>query len=140
MQSFPEVGSKFQISNGGGDTPVWRSDGKEPLYFGPNGSSTSVPVETGATFRAGASQVLCQVSPPNASNGSRAVFALDRNGQRILVNRGAEDTKRKEITLVANLGSGSKEKMRVCGEQTLADTDRSQRISSCIMRLFTGLT
>jgi hypothetical protein len=56
------------------------------------------------------------------------------------VNRGAEDTKRKEITLVANQGSGSKEKMRVCGEQRLADTDRSQRISSCIVRLFTGLT
>jgi len=102
VQSFPNSGSKFQISNGGGDAPVWRSDGKELLYFGPNGSITSVRVETGATFRARTSTILFQVLSPNNSNGPRTYFALDRDGRRILVNRGAENPNQKGITLVTN--------------------------------------
>jgi len=109
VQSFPNVGSKFQISDGGGDAPVWRSDGKELLYFGPNGSITSVPVETGATFRAGAPQILFQVPPPNTSNGPRTVFVLAHDG-RILVNRGVEDANRREITVVASWEAELKKK------------------------------
>jgi hypothetical protein len=81
---------------------VWRSDGKELLYFGPNSSITSVPVETGATFRAGASQTLFQVPSPDTSNAPRSVFVLGRDGQRVLVNRGVSDSSRKEITVLAN--------------------------------------
>jgi len=102
VQSFPEVGSKFQVSNGGGDNPVWRSDGKELVYFGTNSTIIAMAVETGATFRAGASQLLFQVPPPDTSNAPRSVFVLDRDGQRILVNRGVSDSSRKEITVLTN--------------------------------------
>lgn len=56
-----QTAGEIHLSSGG--------DGRELLYFGPNGSITSVPVETGATFRPGASQVLFQVPQLHESDG-----------------------------------------------------------------------
>ena len=101
VQSFPEAGAKFQISNDGGDCPVWRNDGKELFYFGGSNYIVAVPVETGATFRAGAPQALFSVATRSLS-GSRSVFALSSDGQRILVNQLLEESNRTPISVVAN--------------------------------------
>ena len=103
VQSFPEAGAKFQISNDGGDYPVWRNDGKELFYFGGRGSNSivAVTVETGATFRAGAPQALFQAPLRNLSS-SRTVFVLSPDGQRILANQLLEESIRTPITVVAN--------------------------------------
>jgi dipeptidyl aminopeptidase/acylaminoacyl peptidase len=109
VQSFPESGSKFQISNDGGDCPVWRNDGKELFYFGASKSIVAVPVETGTTFRAGAPQTLFQVPLPNLA-GSRTVFVVLPDGQRILVNQLLEESNRTPITVVANWDAELKKK------------------------------
>jgi serine/threonine protein kinase len=101
VQSFPEAGAKFQISNDGGDCPVWRNDGKELFYLGASNHIVAVPVETGATFRAGAPQALFSVATGSLS-GSRSVFALSSDGQRILVNQLLEESNRTPISVVAN--------------------------------------
>jgi serine/threonine protein kinase len=101
VQSFPEAGAKFQISNDGGDCPVWRNDGKELFYFGESNSIVAVSVETGATFRAGAPQALFSVATGGMS-GSRSIFALSSDGQRILVNQLLEEFNRTPISVVAN--------------------------------------
>jgi eukaryotic-like serine/threonine-protein kinase len=101
VQSFPEAGAKFQISNDGGDCPVWRNDGKELFYFGASDSIVAVPVETGAKFRAGAPYALFHVSLPNLG-GFRTVFGLSPDGQRILVNQLLEGTSRTPVSVVAN--------------------------------------
>ena len=36
VTSFPDAHGKWQISNGGGDQPKWRSDGKELFYMTPD--------------------------------------------------------------------------------------------------------
>jgi len=101
VQSFPEAGAKFQISTDGGDCPVWRNDGKELFYFGGSNSIVAVSVETGTTFRAGAPQALFSVAAGSLS-GSRSLFALSSDGQRILVNQLLEESKRTPISVVAN--------------------------------------
>jgi eukaryotic-like serine/threonine-protein kinase len=97
VQSFPEAVAKFQISNDGGESPLWRNDGKELFYFGGSDSIVAVPVETGAAFRAGARQTLFRVPA-----SSRTLFVLSPDGQRILVNQLLEESIRTPITVVAN--------------------------------------
>jgi eukaryotic-like serine/threonine-protein kinase len=102
LQSFPEAGAKFQISNDGGDCPLWRNDGKELFYVGGSDSIVAVPVETGATFRAAARQTLFRVPRlPNLAS-SRTVFVLSPDGQRILVNQLLEESNQTPVSVVAN--------------------------------------
>ena len=44
VQSFPGPGTKSQVSRNGGSHPVWRSDGRELFYLGPDGTMMSVPI------------------------------------------------------------------------------------------------
>jgi Tol biopolymer transport system component len=53
VQSFPTPGAKVRISTGGGNEPVWRSDGNELFYDAPNGTIMGVSIERGATLRPG---------------------------------------------------------------------------------------
>ena len=48
VTSFPEAHGKWQVSNGGGDQPRWRGDGKELFYLAPDGKTCAVPVKEGA--------------------------------------------------------------------------------------------
>jgi len=109
VQSFPEAGAKFQISNGGGDCPLWRNDGKELFYFGSN-SVVAVPVETGTTFRAGAPRALFPVRLHMNVSFDRTVFVLSPDGQRIIVNQLLEESSRTPITVVANWEAELKKK------------------------------
>ena len=110
VQSFPEAGAKFQISKDGGDCPLWRDDGKELFYVGGSNSIVAVPVETGATFRAGVPQTLFQVPLANSATQPRAVFAIPAGEQRILVNQVLEESNRTPITVVVNWAAELKRK------------------------------
>jgi serine/threonine-protein kinase len=53
VRPFPNVGdARYQISNGGGRSPTWASDGHE-LFFVNRSSMLSVPVQMRPTFSAG---------------------------------------------------------------------------------------
>lgn len=102
VQSFPEAGAKFQISNEGGDCPLWRSDGKELFYLGGSNGIVAVPVESEVTFRASTPQTLFQVPARLRNTSGSPKFALSPDGQRILVNQLLEESTRTPITVVAN--------------------------------------
>ena len=53
VQAFPTPGAKVRISTGGGNEPVWRSDGNELFYDAPNGTLMGASVERGSTLRPG---------------------------------------------------------------------------------------
>ncbi len=53
VDSFPTPGAKVRISTGGGNEPVWRSDGNELFYDTPGGTLMGVSVERGTTLRPG---------------------------------------------------------------------------------------
>jgi serine/threonine-protein kinase len=57
VRPFPGPGSVRQVSTAGGAHPIWAADGGE-IFFIQGNKVMTVPVETGAEFRAGTPRVL----------------------------------------------------------------------------------
>jgi eukaryotic-like serine/threonine-protein kinase len=104
VQSFPQPGVKFQISNGGADSPAWRRDGRELFYVGPGDKIMVVGIENDATLRPDIPQPLFQV--PMTSNfltsTARTEFGVSPDGQRIFVNKLLEEKTPRPITVLTN--------------------------------------
>ncbi len=59
VQAFPDpAGGRWQISPSGGTEPVWRADGKELFYLGPDLKLMSVPIPGGESLQPGAPVAL----------------------------------------------------------------------------------
>jgi serine/threonine protein kinase/Tol biopolymer transport system component len=66
VRPFPGPGGKWQVSNGGGNYPIWAKSGRELFYI--NGDKLmSVPIETRLTFSAGTPQLVFEKAPLLAS-------------------------------------------------------------------------
>jgi Tol biopolymer transport system component len=52
---------KWQVSKGGGISPLWRGDGKELFYLSPDGMATAVEVGSSGGFQAGVPKALFKV-------------------------------------------------------------------------------
>lgn len=89
---------KWQVSTGGanGDTPTWREDGKELLFYS-GFNVVALDVSTSPTFRPGNPQALFRF--PNADGG-----AITPDGKRILLSvlTAPEAGKPQPITVVLN--------------------------------------
>src|SRR5205823_136078 len=55
------IGNPVLVTNGGGRTPLWRGDGKELFYIGPDGTAMALEVKTGTAFEVGMPKPLFQV-------------------------------------------------------------------------------
>ena len=87
VTSFPDAHGKWQISNGGGDQPKWRSDGKELFYITPDGKIMAAPVTIGANFDAGTASVLFQANPREmVATSEQVTYDVSRDGERFLIN------------------------------------------------------
>ncbi len=76
-------GGKWRISNGGGEYPRWRADGRELFYFANDFSSLiAVPVASGSQFDAGSPNVLFH---GHLNTGISASFAVTPDGQRFFI-------------------------------------------------------
>ncbi len=58
VQTFPEPGGKWQVSNEGGSDPSWRGDGQEIYYRSPDQKLMAVEIHGGADFQAGVPKAL----------------------------------------------------------------------------------
>ena len=75
---------KWQISNGGGQTPRWRGDGRELYYMNPDNQTVMVvDIDSGPAFRAGTPRTLFKVERPSrfgawepAADGRQFLFAI----------------------------------------------------------------
>ncbi|HEU5238234.1 MAG TPA: hypothetical protein VFU37_13950, partial [Pyrinomonadaceae bacterium] len=101
VQSFPASGGKRQISNGGGNNPHWRNDGKELFYYSSDGKLMSVPIKSGESLEAGIPVSLFEYRSGN-SLGALASFAVTRDGQRFLINAVVDNETAAPLTLVVN--------------------------------------
>ncbi|HTO89084.1 MAG TPA: protein kinase [Thermoanaerobaculia bacterium] len=91
VRSFPEVGERRQISNGGGRQARWRGDGKELFYISPDRKVMSVEIRAGATLEAGAPKALFQTRIMPLIE-ARNHYDVAPDGQRFVVNsRRSED-------------------------------------------------
>jgi len=100
VQAFPGPGGKWQVSNGGGVSPVWRSDGKE-LFFLRDGGLSAVKVESDGGFRHDAPVVLFDIEAAASSDGYYS-YDVAPGGERFLVLVQAEEKRDKAgaVTLV----------------------------------------
>lgn len=104
VERYPELGSRQQISTGGGDRPVWSRNGRELFFRGLDGRQIFVvPVRSGATLIAGRPQVLFEFAIP-AQGGSRP-YDITPDGRFIIISRSqaeAGGAPALSITLVLN--------------------------------------
>ena len=96
VQAFPGPARSTLVSNGGGQAPVWRGDGREIFYRTPDGRLMAVPVSFNVDgVNAGAPTALFTMRPG-------ATFRADRSGQRFLINMPLEAESAPPITVVLN--------------------------------------
>ena len=83
VRPFPDVnGSRWQVSSGGGDWPLWSPDGRELFYLGSEGMM-AVPVETEPTFTQGTVDLLFDLGPYwRPSEGRSRRIAISPEGDR----------------------------------------------------------
>jgi serine/threonine protein kinase/Tol biopolymer transport system component len=89
VQTFPASGEKWQISNGGGSQPRWRSDGKELFFIAATGELMVVQVSLASKFQVNLPQILFKARW--AGWGGRHDYAVSRDGQRFLAIVGDEN-------------------------------------------------
>jgi eukaryotic-like serine/threonine-protein kinase len=111
VTSFPEAHGKWQASNGGGDQPRWRGDGRELFYLAPDGKIVAVPVKEGASFSSGAPAALFQANQREpVATSEQVAYDVTRNGQRFLINTYVKNGKIQPMTVVLNWDAESKKK------------------------------
>ena len=102
VQTFPQQTGRWQISAAGGTQPMWRHDGKELYYLGPDGKLMAVEVDTtAATFQAGIPKELFQTQLVPTSFW-RNIYVASPDGQRFLMITPASQAKPEPITVVMN--------------------------------------
>ena len=101
VQTWPPGGGKWQISNGGGFLPRWRSDGRELYYRDAAFEFFAVPVTLEPRFAAGIPQRLFKRRLQGAGPGS-STWTVTPDGQRFLVNASLTETQTPPFTVVLN--------------------------------------
>ncbi len=112
VKGFP-TGAKVQISNDGGNDPVWRRDGRE-LFYRHGDRMMAVPVSAGDSFDAGRPQELWRgpyshgmSSSCGAPGLSSSNYDVSPDGQRFLMiqDEDVNTTTSREVVLVLNFAN-----------------------------------
>ncbi len=102
VQSFPSSSTKTTVSVAGGAEPRWRRDGRELFYVSPERNLMSVAITTSSTIEAAVARQLFPVRIPSFANPYRSNIDVSADGQRFLINVGAETDQTTPITVVLN--------------------------------------
>jgi Tol biopolymer transport system component len=105
VQTFPEPGGKWQVSNGGGSDPSWRGDGKELYYRSPDQKLMAVEIKaSGSDVQAGVPQALFPIRiRPGAP---RNKYAPSPDGQRFMIAAPLGRDAMSPTTIVLNWPAG----------------------------------
>jgi len=93
---------RWRISTGAGVWPIWRGDGKELFYLGPDDSLMAVDVRTGVSkgqpaLEAGVPKQLFKVQAYGV-----VPFTVTSDGRRFLINTRVEEVRSPSITVLLN--------------------------------------
>ncbi len=102
---FPQGGAKWQVSQAGGMTPMWRADGKVLYYRSLDGTLMDASIAAnGGALEVGTPHEFATIQLPDL--GATAVaYALPPKGDRFLVLRSQQNGPN-PLTLVTNWTSG----------------------------------
>jgi serine/threonine protein kinase/Tol biopolymer transport system component len=99
VRPFPGGGGKWQISTGGGQTPIWSADGNEIYYDSGTGKWTSVKVQLGAqTLSTGIPESLFDLT----GREQLTVYDQSPDGKRFVAQLDAGERSANPATLVVN--------------------------------------
>jgi eukaryotic-like serine/threonine-protein kinase len=101
VQSFPGGSGKQQVSNGGGNYPRWRRDGRELFYYAGDGKLMAVPVRSGKWLELGAAVSLFEFRAGTLLTNF-APYAVTADGQRFLISAVVESEPNAPLTVVVN--------------------------------------
>jgi eukaryotic-like serine/threonine-protein kinase len=111
VTSFPGAHGKWQVSNGGGDQPRWRGDGKELFYLAADGKIVAVAVKEGESFNPGASAALFQANPREpVATSEQVMYDVTQDGRRFLINTYVKNREMQPMSVVLNWDVESKKK------------------------------
>jgi Tol biopolymer transport system component len=106
VRSFKTPG-KWQISNGGGEYPLWRADGKELYYLSEEGRLMAAQVKSENPFQIDVPQPLFQTRIKFAFGYG---YAVTPDGARFLINCPSEANNPAPLTVVINWTASLKQK------------------------------
>jgi eukaryotic-like serine/threonine-protein kinase len=101
VQSFHGGGGKRQVSNGGGNSPRWRRDGRELFYYAGDGKLMAAPVRSGENFETDPAVSLFEFRAGTMVS-TFAPYAVTADGQRFLINAVVETEPNAPLTVVVN--------------------------------------
>ena len=93
------------MSNGGGNQPRWRRDGKELFYFAPDSSLMAVDVSTtGGAIKLGVPKALFKASILGGTGGGPiSSWRWDSpDGKRFLMNTPLDEAAASPVTILLN--------------------------------------
>jgi serine/threonine protein kinase len=109
VRPFPEVNKgKWQVSTGGGNSPLWSQDGRELFYLSEDNSVMAVAVETKSTLSFGTPKVLFRNTNLGLTMTSGTPWDIHPDGKRFLMMKppgaspSTEAGPRPKITIVMN--------------------------------------
>jgi Tol biopolymer transport system component len=102
VRGFDPPGGKWRVSSDGGDSPVWRRDGRELYYLTPDSTLMSAAIGQGAAFVAAAPVPLFRVPGEILALGVVTQYDVSPDGQRFLMNLDTPTEGQRAITLVSN--------------------------------------
>ncbi len=116
VRPFPNVNEgKWQVSTGGGHSPLWAHSGRELFYLNVREEMTVAEIVTTPGFRVGERRVLFPVGPEYTVSTNYTSFDITSDDQRFLMVRsvGAEDeSARSTLIVVENWFEELKTKVR----------------------------
>jgi len=97
------------VSNGGGNFPLWRRDGRELFYRTPTGVVMAVNVTLGAVFKSEQQRQLFPAQGSAGVNGGGYNWDVKADGSQFLINTtGGENAAQAPTTWVLNWTAGLK--------------------------------
>ena len=103
VRSFPDTGTKWQVSTHGGVQGRWRKDGKELFYLALDGKLMAVDIKaSSASFEAGAPRSLFSTGITGSFVDRFNQYLVIGDGQHFIINRSAEDENSAPIMVVIN--------------------------------------
>ena len=86
VRPFPDVdGGRWQVSTGGGRTPLWSRNGQELFYLSLEGVVMGVRVETGPSWRSGTPEPILEGQYYYSVAGNGRTFDIAPDGRRFLM-------------------------------------------------------
>jgi DNA-binding winged helix-turn-helix (wHTH) protein len=102
VQSYPSLGERYKVSDGGGGQPQWRRDQQEIFYIAADGTLVAVPVAPSRPPAFGKPRRLFRAPVSGGPDNARDYYAAAADGGKFLVDGAISTARDNGITVVVH--------------------------------------